>query len=133
MEFSRRQEFTSSRSRHPEIMQYKVAVKNGQVTGTELYLLGDTGAYGPHSLTVNMVGGFKGLTLYNAPNSRFRCDVVYTNTPPSGAFRGYGAMQCEYGIEVCMAEIAEKIGMDEVEFKRRNWIKQENRSIFPWR
>lgn len=124
MEFSRRQEFTSSRSRHPEIMQYKVAVKNGQVTGTELYLLGDTGAYGTHSLTVNMVGGFKGLTLYNAPNSRFRCDVVYTNTPPSGAFRGYGAMQCEYGIEVCMAEIAEKIGMDEVEFKRRNWIKQ---------
>lgn len=124
MEFSRRQEFTSSRSRHPEIMQYKVAIKNGQVTGTELYLLGDTGAYGTHSLTVNMVGGFKGLTLYNAPNSRFRCDVVYTNTPPSGAFRGYGAMQCEYGIEVCMAEIAEKIGMDEVEFKRRNWIKQ---------
>lgn len=123
MEFSRVQEFTSSRSRHPEIMQYKVAVKNGQVTGAELYLLGDTGAYGSHSLTVNMVGGFKGLTLYNAPNSRFRCDVVYTNTPPAGAFRGYGAMQCEYGIEVCMAEIAEKIGIDEVEFKRRNWIK----------
>ncbi|MBN1536066.1 MAG: molybdopterin-dependent oxidoreductase [Anaerolineales bacterium] len=124
MEFTRVQEFTSSRSRHPEIMQYKVAVKNSQVTGAELYLVGNTGAYGTHSLTVNMVGGFKGLTLYNAPNSRFRCDVVYTNTPPSGAFRGYGAMQCEYGIEVCMAEIAEKMGMDEVEFKRRNWIKQ---------
>lgn len=124
MEYTRTQEFTSSRSRHPEYMQYKVAVKNGIVTGAELYLLGDTGAYGTHSLTVNMVGGFKGLTLYNAPNSRFRCDVVYTNTPPSGAFRGYGAMQCEYGIEVCMAEIAEKIGVDEVEFKRRNWIKQ---------
>jgi putative selenate reductase molybdopterin-binding subunit len=123
MEYSRAQEFTSSRSRHPEIMQYKVAVKDGVVTGTELYLLGDTGAYGSHSLTVNMVGGFKGLTLYNAPNSRFRCDVVYTNTPPSGAFRGYGAMQCQYGIEVCMAEIAEKLGMDETEFKRRNWIK----------
>lgn len=123
MEYTRTQEFTSSRCRHPEIMQYKVAVKDGQVTGSELYLVGDTGAYGTHSLTVNMVGGFKGLTLYNAPNSRFRCDVVYTNTPPSGAFRGYGAMQCEYGIEVCMAELAEKLGMDEVEFKRRNWIK----------
>lgn len=123
MEYSRVQEFTSSRSRHPEIMNYKIAVKNGKVTATELYLLGDTGAYGTHSLTVNMVGGFKGLTLYNTPNMRFRCDVAYTNAPPSGAFRGYGSMQCQYGIEVCMAEIANQIGMDEVEFKRNNWIK----------
>jgi putative selenate reductase molybdopterin-binding subunit len=123
MQYTREQEFTSSRSRHPEIMNYKVAVKNGKVTGTELYLLGDTGAYGTHSITVNMVGGFKGLTLYNNPNMRFKCDVAYTNAPPSGAFRGYGSMQCEYGIEVCMAEIAHQIGMDEVEFKRKNWIK----------
>ncbi len=123
MQYTREQEFTSSRSRHPEIMNYKVAVKDGKVTGTELYLLGDTGAYGTHSITVNMVGGFKGLTLYNNPNMRFKCDVAYTNAPPSGAFRGYGSMQCEYGIEVCMAEVAHQIGMDEVEFKRRNWIK----------
>ncbi len=78
----------------------------------------------PIRLTVNMVGGFKGLTLYNAVNSRFKCDVVYTNTPPTGAFRGYGAMQCEYGIEVCMAEIANQMGVDEVDFKKKNWIKK---------
>ena len=99
IEFTRTQEFTSSRSRHPEIMHYKVGVKNGAVTAMELYLIGDTGAYGCHGLTVNMVGGFKGLTLYNPPNAHFLCDVVYTNTPPAGAFRGYGAMQCQYGIE----------------------------------
>lgn len=123
MEFSRTQEFTSSRSRHPEIMQYQVGVKDGKVSAIELYLIGDTGAYGCHGLTVNMVGGFKGLTLYNPPNARFVCDVVYTNTPPAGAFRGYGAMQCQFGIEVLMAEIAEKLGIDEVAFKRDNWIK----------
>jgi putative selenate reductase molybdopterin-binding subunit len=123
MEYSRLQEFTSSRSRHPQIMHYKVGVKDCKVTATELYLIGDTGAYGCHGLTVNMVGGFKGLTLYNPPNARFVCDVVYTNTPPAGAFRGYGAMQCQFGIEVLMAEIAEKLGLDEVEFKRDNWIK----------
>ena len=49
--------------------------------------------------------------------------MVYTNTPPAGAFRGYGAMQCQFGIEVLMAEIAEKLGLDVVEFKRNNWIK----------
>jgi putative selenate reductase molybdopterin-binding subunit len=123
MEYTRTQEFTSSRSRHPQIMQYKVGIKDGKVTATELYLIGDTGAYGCHGLTVNMVGGFKGLTLYNPPNAHFVCDVVYTNTPPAGAFRGYGAMQCQFGIEVLMAEIAEKLGVDEVEFKRNNWIK----------
>jgi putative selenate reductase molybdopterin-binding subunit len=123
MEYSRTQEFTSSRSRHPQIMKYKVGLKDGKVTAMELYLIGDTGAYGSHGLTVNMVGGFKGLTLYNPPNARFVCDVVYTNTPPAGAFRGYGAMQCQFGIEVLMAEIAKKIGLDEVKFKRDNWIK----------
>jgi putative selenate reductase molybdopterin-binding subunit len=123
MEYTRLQEFTSSRSRHPQVMHYKVGVKDGKVTAMELYLIGDTGAYGSHGLTVNMVGGFKGLTLYNPPNAHFVCDVVYTNTPPAGAFRGYGAMQCQFGIEVLMAEIAEKLGLDEVEFKRDNWIK----------
>jgi len=123
MEYTRTQEFTSSRSRHPQIMHYKVGVRVGKVTAMELYLIGDTGAYGSHGLTVNMVGGFKGLTLYNPPNAHFVCDVVYTNTPPAGAFRGYGAMQCQFGIEVMMAEIAEKLGLDEVEFKRSNWIK----------
>jgi putative selenate reductase molybdopterin-binding subunit len=123
MEFTRTQEFTSSRSRHPQIMQYKVGLKDGKVTAMKLYLIGDTGAYGSHGLTVSMVGGFKGLTLYNPPNAHFVCDVVYTNTPPAGAFRGYGAMQCQFGIEVLMAEIAEKLELDEVEFKRDNWIK----------
>lgn len=123
MEYTRTQEFTSSRSRHANIIRYKVGVKDKKVIAANLYLIGDTGAYGCHGLTVNMVGGFKGLTLYNPPNARFTCDVVYTNTPPAGAFRGYGAMQCQFGIEVLMAEIAEKLGMDEVEFKRNNWIK----------
>ncbi len=123
MELTRKQEFTSTRSRHPNILRYKVGVTDGKVVAADLYLIGDTGAYGSHGLTVQMVGGFKGLTLYNAPNSRFVCDVVYTNQSPPGAYRGYGAMQCQFGIEVLMAEIAEKLGLDVVEFKRANWLK----------
>jgi putative selenate reductase molybdopterin-binding subunit len=123
MEYTRTQEFTSSRSRHRNIVRYKLGVQGDQVIAADLYLIGDTGAYGAHALTVQMVGGFKGLTLYNAPNLRFISDVVYTNTPPAGAYRGYGAMQCEYGIEVLMEEIAEQLGLDVVEFKRKNWLK----------
>ncbi|TET81969.1 MAG: xanthine dehydrogenase [Anaerolineales bacterium] len=123
MEYTRKQEFTSSRSRHPQIIRYKIAVNDGKIEAADLYLIGDTGAYGTHGLTVQMVGGFKGLTLYNPPNARFICDVVYTNTPPCGAFRGYGSMQCQYGIEVLVEEIAEHLGLDVVAFKRDNWIK----------
>jgi len=123
MEYTRTQEFTSSRSRHANIVRYRVGVKDEMITAADLYLIGDTGAYGAHALTVNMVGGFKGLTLYNPPNSKFISDVVYTNTPPAGAFRGYGAMQCQYGIETLMEEIADKLNLDVVEFKRKNWIK----------
>jgi len=125
MEYTRYQEFASSRSRHPQIMRYKIGVtKEMEVVATELYLIGDTGAYGTHGLTVQMVGGQKGLTLYNAPYSKFVCDVVYTNKPTPGAFRGYGAMQCFFGLETLMSEIAAQMGWDVVEFKRKNWIKQ---------
>jgi putative selenate reductase molybdopterin-binding subunit len=125
MMYDRRQEFTSSRSRHPQIMRYKIGVTDDmEVVATELYLIGDTGAYGTHGLTVQMVGGQKGLTLYNAPYSKFVCDVVYTNKPTPGAFRGYGSMQCHFGIETLMSEIADRMGWDVVALKRKNWIKK---------
>jgi putative selenate reductase molybdopterin-binding subunit len=125
MEYTREQEFTSSRSRHPQIMRFKIGVTNErEVVAIELDLIGDTCAYGTHGLTVQMVGGQKSLTLYNALYSRFNCDVVYTNKPSPGAFRGYGAMQCYFGLETLMSEIAAKMGWDVVEFKRKNVIKE---------
>ncbi|MCD4673556.1 MAG: molybdopterin-dependent oxidoreductase [Anaerolineaceae bacterium] len=123
LEYSRRQEFTSGRTRHVFDIHYTAGVKGDELLALDLYVLADTGAYGAHGLTVPMAGGFKGLTLYNAPNSRFLCDVVYTNTAPAGAFRGYGSMQCMFALEVLMEEVAEKLGIDVVEFKRKNLIK----------
>ncbi len=125
MMYTRRQEFTSSRSRHPQVMRYKLGVTEGmEVVAAELNLIGDTGAYGTHGLTVQMVAGQKALTLYNTPYSKFVCDVVYTNKPAPGAFRGYGAMQCFFGLETLMSEIADRMGWDVVAFKRKNWIKE---------
>ncbi len=123
-EYTREQEFTSSRSRHPQILRFKTGVtKDGRVVAAELYIIGNTGAYGTHGLTVQMVSGFRGLSTYNAPYSKFVCDVVYTNLPTPGAYRGYGAPQALYALEIHMEEIAEKLGLDVVEFKRKNWIK----------
>lgn len=123
-EYSREQEFTSARSRHPEILRFKTGVTNdGKVVAAQLHIIANTGAYGTHGLTVPMVSGFRGLTTYNAPFSKFICDVVYTNIPTPGAYRGYGAPQSLFALEVHMEEIAHALGMDVIEFKRKNWIK----------
>jgi len=129
-EYSREQEFTSARSRHPQVLRFKTGVTNdGQIVAAELYIIGNTGAYGTHGLTVQMVSGFRGLSTYNAPYSRFICDIVYTNIPTPGAYRGYGAPQSLFALEVHTEEIATALGMDVIEFKRKNWIKQGDAMI----
>lgn len=124
-EYSREQEFTSARSRHPQIIHYKTGVdESGRIIACEMHITANCGAYGTHGLTVQMVSGFRGLTTYNAPYSKFTCDVVYTNLPTPGAYRGYGAPQALFALEVHTEEIATALGMDAIEFKRLNWIRQ---------
>ncbi len=123
-EYSRAQEFTSARSRHPQTLRYRSGVdRNGKLVAMDLSITADAGAYGTHGLTVQMVSGFRGLSTYWLPNARFTCDVVYTNKPTPGAFRGYGAPQALFGLEQHMEEFALEMGLDPIEFKRQNWIK----------
>jgi putative selenate reductase molybdopterin-binding subunit len=123
-EYTRAQEFTSARSRHPQILRFKSGVRrDGTLTGQELYILGNTGAYGTHGITVQTVSGMRGLSTYNAPYRRFDCQVCYTNIPTPGAYRGYGAPQALFALEVHMEQIAQKLGMDVLEFKAKNWVK----------
>jgi putative selenate reductase molybdopterin-binding subunit len=123
-EYTREQEFTSSRSRHPQILRFRSGVdEQGKLVGMDLHVIADTGAYGTHGLTVQMVTGFRGLSTYWLPNARFDCLVVYTNKPTPGAFRGYGAPQALFGLEQHMEEFALKLGRDPIEFKRLNWVK----------
>ncbi|MFZ5916559.1 MAG: molybdopterin-dependent oxidoreductase [Chloroflexota bacterium] len=125
LEYSREQEFTSARTRHPQILRYKTGVRaDGTLTAMQLRMIGDTGAYGTHGLTVQFVAGFRGLTTYKADALQFDCHVVYTNKPVAGAYRGYGAPQAEFALESHMEEIAEALGMDAVAFKRLNWVKE---------
>src|SRR5260221_12370331 len=123
-EYSRAQEFTSARSRHPQILRFKTGVKkDGTLTDMDLYILGNTGAYGTHGQTVQSVSGNRALSTYNVPNRHFHCDVCYTNIPTPGGYRGYGAPQALFALEIHMEQIAEKLGMDVLEFKAKNWVK----------
>ena len=125
LEFSRAEEFRSSRSRHPQIIRMKTGVKrDGTMVANEMTLLANTGAYGTHSLTVQSNTGSKTLPLYPCPNIRFVAEVVYTNLPPAGAFRGYGVPQGFFALESHIDEIAKQLGMDALELRRKNWLKE---------
>ena len=123
LELTRSEEFYSSRTRHPETITYKTGVMaDGTLHSMEMRVLGNTGAYGTHGLTVLTVSGLRGLSSYNCPNRRFDCQVVYTNLPVPGAYRGYGGPQALFALESHIDEIAHGIGMDPIELRRKNWV-----------
>ncbi len=125
LEFSRAEEFRSSRSRHPQILHMKTGVKrDGAIIANQMTVLANTGAYGTHALTVQSNTGSKSLPLYPCPNIRFEANIVYTNLPPAGAFRGYGVPQGFFALESHIDEIAKQLGMDALEFRRKNWLKE---------
>ncbi len=119
---TREEEFVSSRTRHPQTVTYKTGVTTeGVLVSQSMRVVGNTGAYGTHALTVQMVSGLRGLSSYNCPNKKFDCDVAYTNIPVPGAYRGYGAPQALFALESHMDDIAAELGIDELGFKQRNW------------
>jgi putative selenate reductase molybdopterin-binding subunit len=129
-EYTREEEFIGARSRHPMKVRMKTGVKrDGTITANSMYALSDTGAYGCHALTVTGNTGHKAMALYvgdgeyrKAPNIRFYADVVYTNTPPAGAFRGYGVPQGYWPLDRHMEKIARALHLDPIEFRLKNAI-----------
>jgi putative selenate reductase molybdopterin-binding subunit len=129
--YSREEEFTAARSRHPMKVHMKTGVKkDGTITANEMYALSDTGAYGCHALTVTGNTGQKSMALYvgdgkyrKNPNIRFYADIVYTNTPPAGAYRGYGVPQGYWPVERHMEKIAKALDLDPIEFRLKNALR----------
>ena len=130
-EYSREEEFIAARSRHPMRIRMKTGVKcDGTVTANAMYVLSDTGAYGCHALTVTGNTGHKSMALYvgdgpyrQKPNIRFHANIVYTNHPPAGAYRGYGVPQGYWAVERHMEWIARDLGLDPLEFRLKNALR----------
>ncbi len=128
IEYTREEEFTAARSRHPMIIKMRTGVKlDGTITANEMIALSDTGAYGCHALTVTGNTGHKSMALYvgdgkyrKSPNIRFYADIVYTNHPPAGAYRGYGVPQGYWAVERHMEKIAAELKLDPIEFRLKN-------------
>jgi len=104
-------------------------MKDGRMVANEMRALSDTGAFGNHALTVNGNTGHKAMSLYPAnkgadgqSNLRFVAEVVYTNKPTSGAYRGYGVPQGFFPVESQMERIARALGLDPLQFRLMNVV-----------
>ena len=122
-EFTREDEFTIAPLRHPMRVAVTLgATADGVLTAMAVDVLLDTGAYGNHGLGVMFHGSHESLAVYRTPNRRVDAEAVYTNNPPSGAFRGYGLGQVMFAVESAMDELARQVGIGPFELRRRNAI-----------
>jgi carbon-monoxide dehydrogenase large subunit len=102
------------------------AKRDGTVTGLDVHLLADMGAYlrlvGPG---VPILGAFMYNAIYKIPAYRFVCDGIFTTKTPTDAYRGAGRPEATFAIERIMDELAAELDMDPLELRRKNWIAHE--------
>lgn len=122
--FDRREDLEFTSKRHPSLNTYKVAVKAGKVTAMDIDIKFNGGAYTTLSAVVLQRGIICANGIYNIPNLKVRGRAVKTNTTPSGAYRGFGAPQTFFSVEMMMDHIAKDLGIDSLEFKEMHLVKQ---------
>ncbi|MDL5363244.1 xanthine dehydrogenase family protein molybdopterin-binding subunit [Halalkalicoccus sp. NIPERK01] len=124
LEVTRREEFYAMRSRRPARVRLRsVVTQEGDIEALDMSAVTNSGAYGPHGLTVTGSIATKPLPLYtHTPNIRFEMKAVHTNLPIGGAIRGYGAPQGHFALEGHVDEVAAELEMDPLELRSRNLI-----------
>ena len=122
--YDREEDMVATTKRHPSRVRHRTAVtRDGHLVAMDVDVLMDGGAYVTLSPTVLSRGCIHAAGPYVCDNIRIQGRTVFTNTPPNGAFRGFGAPQTEFAVEVHMERIAEALGMDSIELRRINALK----------
>nr|WP_275955623.1 MULTISPECIES: molybdopterin cofactor-binding domain-containing protein [unclassified Nesterenkonia] len=123
LELTRSEALAATTTRHPFQMQVSVSASaSGRLQGLALQVLSDTGAYGNHGPGVMFHSITESMQLYSAPHKQVHAEVVYTNNPPAGAFRGYGLSQTTFAVDSAMDELARRLGEDPLRFKAANIV-----------
>src|SRR6266478_2534141 len=122
--YDRMEDMAATTKRHPSRTRHRTAVsKEGKILGGEIEFAIDGGAYTTLSPVVLSRGTIHAGGPYYWPSVRIRTKAVATNTPPHGAFRGFGAPQSLFAMERHMDRIAEAVGTSPFEIRRRNFLK----------
>ena len=119
--YDRVEDMVATTKRHPSIVRHRTGVaRDGKLVAMDIDVLLDGGAYVTLSPVVLSRGCIHAAGPYRCENTRIHGRAVFTNTPPNGAFRGFGAPQTEFAVEVHMDRIAEALGMGPVELRAIN-------------
>ncbi|HWW18515.1 MAG TPA: xanthine dehydrogenase family protein molybdopterin-binding subunit, partial [Candidatus Saccharimonadales bacterium] len=122
--YDRMEDMVATTKRHPSRTRHRTAVdKDGKILGGEIEFTIDGGAYATLSSVVLSRGTIHAGGPYHWPSVRIRTKAVATNTPPHGAFRGFGAPQSLFAMERHMDRIAHVVGISPVEVRRRNFLR----------
>lgn len=119
--YDRTEDMIATTKRHPSIVRHRTGVtKEGRLVAMEVDFIIDAGAYITLSPVVLSRGGIHAAGPYRCENIRIRGRANFTNMPPNGAFRGFGAPQTQFAVEAHMERIAEQLGLDPVTLRERN-------------
>jgi CO/xanthine dehydrogenase Mo-binding subunit len=122
--YDREEDMAATTKRHPSRTRHKTAVSSdGRLLAMEIEFVIDGGAYATLSSVVLSRGTIHAAGPYRCDNVRVRSTAVSTNTPPHGAFRGFGAPQSLFALERHMNKVARAAGLTPDEFRRRNLLK----------
>jgi CO/xanthine dehydrogenase Mo-binding subunit len=111
-------------NRHPSVIRVRIgARRDGTLVAKELDCWVDTGAYADCGPGVATKLGYAGIGPYRIPHVRVDALAIYTNLPPNGAYRGYGAMQSIWASERTMDVLAERLDMSPLELRRKNLLR----------
>ncbi len=121
MVYDRVEDMLATTKRHPSVVRHKTGVRrDGRIVAMDVDVLLDGGAYVTLSPVVLSRGVLHATGPYRCDAVRIHGRVTMTNTPPNGAFRGFGAPQTQFAAEVHMERIAEALGMDPVRLRETN-------------
>src|SRR5262249_20593771 len=130
MVYSREESFYGHVHRHPARMAYEHgATRDGRLAFVRARLLLDGGAYASSSTAVIGNAACFACDPYEVPSATIEADMAYTNNPPCGAMRGFGAVQVAFAYESQMDRLAAALGMDPLELRMRNAL--DTGSILP--
>lgn len=124
--YTREESFAAGSPRHEMEIRVRVgADEEGYIRALDVFTLSNTGAYGEHGASTVGLSGHKSIPLYRyARDFRFDSRVVYTNTTPAGAYRGFGATQGLFAVESAVSELAHQMGVDPVWLRERNMVRE---------
>jgi CO/xanthine dehydrogenase Mo-binding subunit len=125
MIYDRHEDMAATTKRHPARIRHRTGVaRDGRLIAQDIEVVMDGGAYLTLSPVVLSRGALHATGPYTCPNVRVRATAVATNTPPNGAFRGFGAPQTLFAAEMQMERIAATLGVDAVTIRKRNMVRK---------